>query len=97
MITTSEFADQLGRKNIAAACDVSLAAVSNCVKRGVFPASWYLACDTLAGDRGLECPPELFGMKVPQGRGLNHSHMVNQTRRRKVLAEDHGETSRAAR
>ena len=67
MMTASEFANALGRANIAEASGVGLTAVSNAVVREWFPSSWYLACKSLADKAGIGCPPELFKMKVADG------------------------------
>lgn len=64
MTKTCDFADAVGRSNIAAAVGVNLKAVSNAVVRGAFPASWYVSCGRLAVQQGIECPPELFNMKI---------------------------------
>ena len=65
MITASELADALGRKNIAEAAKVGATAVSNAVVRGWFPPSWFIAVSTLAMRMGKPCPPELFNMVIP--------------------------------
>lgn len=67
MMTALEFANALGRANIAEASGVGLTAVSNAVVREWFPSSWYLACKALADKEGVACPPELFKMKVADG------------------------------
>jgi hypothetical protein len=61
------FADAVGRASIAEAAGVGLTAVSNAVVRERFPASWFLISQRLAEAKGIECPPELFGMKLPDG------------------------------
>lgn len=65
MINAPQFADAIGRKKMADALDVGLTAVSNAVVRGKFPASWFTVCEMLADLEGVECPPELFGHKLP--------------------------------
>lgn len=65
MMTALEFANALGRANIAEASGVGLTAVSNAVVRGWFPSSWFVAAKALADENGVDCPPELFGMKLP--------------------------------
>ncbi len=57
------FADVVGRKPLAKAVDVSLGAVTNAVRRGVFPASWYEESRKLADAHNINCPPDLFGQK----------------------------------
>lgn len=63
-VTAEQFADKIGRSNIAESVGVGLTAVSNGVTRGRFPAGWYEACRRLASDVGENCPPELFGQKM---------------------------------
>lgn len=60
------FANAVGRNNLAKATGVGLTAVSNAVVRGWFPSSWFVAAKALADEKGVECPPELFGMKLPE-------------------------------
>lgn len=62
MITASELARALGRKNIAEATGVGLTAVGNAVVRGWFPATWFMVLSDLAKKAGQPCPPELFKM-----------------------------------
>ena len=64
MITTYQFASAVGRKKMAEALDVGATAVSNAVVRGRFPSSWFTRCQTLAIDAGVDCPPDLFGMRA---------------------------------
>ena len=59
----STLADAIGRKKIAEALQVGTTAVSNAVVRKTFPPSWYYTLNQLAAQEGLDCPPELFGMK----------------------------------
>jgi hypothetical protein len=62
-MTTSQFADAVGRKNIASAVGVELTAVSNAVVKGSFPASWFDALEALAALTGTDCPRSIFGFK----------------------------------
>jgi hypothetical protein len=64
MMNALTFADAVGRKKIAEALGVGATAVSNGVVRGKFPSSWFLACQDLAHEAGVDCPPELFGMRT---------------------------------
>lgn len=64
MSNALDFADAVGRKNIADALGVGLTAVSNAVTRGRFPSSWFMACKGLADQAGVDCPSDLFGMRV---------------------------------
>lgn len=69
-----QFADKLGRANIATATGVVVTAVSNAVVRGWFPPSWFVACKVLAESVGEDCPPALFGMR---GKGPQYVEKVN--------------------
>lgn len=62
MMTVSELADRIGRKQIASAAGVGLTAVSNAVVRGSFPATWFIVVSDLARVAGIDCPPHLFNM-----------------------------------
>lgn len=64
MITSSEFADSVGRNNLASRLGVGLTAVSNAVVRGKFPGSWFSVGQELALEAGIACPPELFSQRV---------------------------------
>lgn len=74
MMTAPEFADAVGRKNLATALEVGATAVSNAVTRGWFPSSWFLVAKHLAQVAGIECPPELFKM---YSVGSNDTHIVD--------------------
>ena len=63
MQSTSTLADAIGRKRMAASLGVGKQAVSNAVVRGSFPPSWFLVVRALAKGQGVDCPPQLFGMK----------------------------------
>jgi hydrogenase/urease accessory protein HupE len=65
MSNASTFANAVGRANLAKAAGVGMTAISNAVVRGWFPPSWFVAAKALADEKGVECPPELFGMKLP--------------------------------
>lgn len=65
MSNASTFAKSVGRADLSRAVGVGMTAISNAVVRGWFPPSWFVAAKALADERGVECPPELFGMKVP--------------------------------
>lgn len=65
MSNASTFANSVGRANLARAAGVGMTAISNAVVRGWFPPSWFVAAKALADEKGVECPPELFGMKMP--------------------------------
>jgi hypothetical protein len=63
MITTSEFADNVGRKVLASALGINATAVSNAIVKGYFPPSWFVTAKKLADAAGSPCPPELFRMR----------------------------------
>jgi hypothetical protein len=63
MMTTYEFAEAVGRKEMMAQLEIGQTAFSNAVVRGRFPAAWYEVGRSLASDVGVECPPELFSQK----------------------------------
>ena len=63
MITAQHIADAVGRGKMADALHVGATAVSNAVVRGKFPASWFVVMRDLAGEKGVDCPAHLFGMK----------------------------------
>lgn len=86
MMTASEFANALGRANIAEASGVGLTAVSNAVVREWFPSSWYLACKSLADIKGISCPPELFKMKVADSS--QYVEKVNEAGQENVTSGD---------
>jgi hypothetical protein len=66
---SAQFADAIGRKEIADAVGVGLTAVSNAVVRQAFPASWFSACQRLAIQKKVPFPADLFqqrGTGIPQ-------------------------------
>lgn len=65
---TTKFADAIGRKAMSSALGVGEKAISNAVVRGKFPPGWFLTLQDLAGQHGIDCPPELFGMRRPAAR-----------------------------
>ncbi len=69
MSNASTFANAVGRANLAKAVGVGMTAISNAVVRGWFPPSWFVAAKALADEKGVECPPDLFGMKLPGNEG----------------------------
>ncbi|MBU2868972.1 helix-turn-helix domain containing protein [Pacificibacter marinus] len=70
MMTAFDLANAIGRKKIADTLGVGMTAVSNAVVRGSFPASWFLAIQSLSEDLGLEFeyPPELFNMRMAENK-----------------------------
>ena len=79
MTSASELVDAIGRKRLGEALGVGATAISNAVVRGRLPATWFLICKSFSEEAGVNCPPELFGIKTPnntqnvdclQGRSL---------------------------
>jgi len=81
-ITAEQFADAVGRSELARSVGVGLPAVSNAIDRGRFPSSWYEVGKKLAASANVGCPPELFGQKLP----LNSQH-VNHLRKCKAIVK----------
>jgi hypothetical protein len=50
----------LGRKEMAARLERTVAAVSNAASDGAFPAGWFLVVSEMCRERGVECPARLF-------------------------------------
>jgi hypothetical protein len=63
MQTAKEISARFGQRTIAATLGVSVGAVSNAVVRGQFPASWYVAIQSLCNRDGELCPVEAFAFK----------------------------------
>ena len=80
MMTASELADALGRKNIAAAAGVGMTAVSNAVVRGAFPAAWFIVVSNLARQQGADCPHELFNMVTSTSQNLDDAEICQWPR-----------------
>ena len=60
MRSPEEIADELGRAKIAKAVGVRPSAVSNAIRRGVFPAAWRASVERLAEQSGVEVCAEAF-------------------------------------
>lgn len=65
MSSHTEIADALGRARMAETLGVGRTAVSNAVVRQRFPSSWFLILQGMCAERGIECPPGLFDMRLP--------------------------------
>lgn len=64
MTTIGEVADALGRDEIVRVIPkIERPAVDAAVRRGKFPASWYVVVKELAASKGIDCPDSLFAMK----------------------------------
>lgn len=78
MMNAETLANILGRKAMADALTVTATAVSNAVKRGIFPASWFYTCKNMADAANVDCPPELFNMIGPHPKRGTKSEAVSQ-------------------
>lgn len=56
-----QLVSDLGRREVMSRLNIKDAAMTNAIKRGL-PAKWYAAFQEIADEKGLGCPPELFGM-----------------------------------
>ncbi len=65
-ITASAVCDALGRKEMAARLERTVAAVSNAASEGAFPPGWYLVISEMCRAKGIDCPPRLFRFLPPQ-------------------------------
>ena len=65
-ITAAKLCDLLGRKDMAARLDRTVAAISNAASDGAFPAGWFLVISEMCAERDIECPPSLFRFLLPQ-------------------------------
>lgn len=62
-MTANELANKLGRSAIADAVGVGASAVSEALRLGGFPASWYAAVTDLGDANGVEVPMDVFRFK----------------------------------
>lgn len=63
--TAISICDALGRKEMAARLERSVAAVSNAASDGAFPSGWFLIISEMCRVRGIECPSALFTFLAP--------------------------------
>ena len=63
--TAISICDALGRKEMAARLERSVAAVSNAASDGAFPSGWFLIISEMCKVRGIDCPPALFTFLAP--------------------------------
>ncbi|MEL8055946.1 MAG: helix-turn-helix transcriptional regulator [Pseudomonadota bacterium] len=82
MTSALTLADQLGRSNIAALVGVGNATVSNAIKKGVFPAHWFVALRRACDEQGLDCPQNLFSFTNAE----THPSVSGSERRRSGLS-----------
>lgn len=59
-ITVAQICDALGRRAIAERLGRSRSAVTEGIRGGLFPSSWYLKIKAMCSEAGLECPDRLF-------------------------------------
>lgn len=64
-ITAASICDALGRKEMAARLDRSVAAISNAATDGAFPSGWFLIIAEMCAARGIPCPASLFTFLPP--------------------------------
>ena len=57
--------DALGRAEIATRVGVKRGSVTEAIKAGLFPASWYIALRDLGAGKGVTVPAFLFRWKMP--------------------------------
>ncbi len=65
-VTAADICDTLGRKEMAARLERTVAAVSNAASDGAFPAGWFLVISQMCADKGIDCPSRLFRFLTPQ-------------------------------
>ncbi len=65
--TAADVCDALGRKEMAARLERTVAAVSNAASDGAFPAGWFLVISQMCAEKGIDCPARLFRFLPPQG------------------------------
>lgn len=67
----SDFADTVGRSNIAKLMGVGATAVSNRVVIGHFPAWWFNDLEAFCIENGVDCPRSLFNWKPSSNAAPN--------------------------
>ena len=60
-----DIAAHLGQRRIAFALDLGVTAANNALKRGKFPPAWFPIIRGMCEARGIVCPEEAFGFKLP--------------------------------
>ncbi|WP_109464387.1 helix-turn-helix domain-containing protein [Albibacillus kandeliae] len=55
--------DGVGRKELADRLGVGKASITNALREGAFPASWYMEVKALCDASGLDCPLEAFNFR----------------------------------
>ena len=69
MPTASDIAKKLGKARIAARVGRPASAVSNAIKRGVFPAPWRPVIEAMAREKNIRVPDEVFYSVHANSRG----------------------------
>lgn len=54
---------QIGRAHLRERLSVENNTISMAIGRGRLPATWFAVITEECADRGISCPPELFGMR----------------------------------
>jgi hypothetical protein len=63
MQTVEKISDEIGRKRLAALIGVGRSAVTNAIKDGVFPASWFVVVSRECEAAKIDCPLSAFNFK----------------------------------
>ena len=64
-VTAATICDQLGRKEMAARLDRTVAAISNAATEGAFPTGWFLVISEMCREKAIKCPPSVFRFLPP--------------------------------
>ena len=65
MMTVENICDQVGRKPLSEALNVSKAAITNAISEKKFPPRWYRVVTAICQDHGIDCEDELFAFIEP--------------------------------
>lgn len=67
LTSVRQYADVLGRSEMAQALDLGVASISAAIRSGLFPASWWPVLEHLCRERNLHKPPLcLYAVKRPK-------------------------------
>lgn len=66
MMTVEKICDEVGRKKLANALNVTKSAITNAISAGKFSPRWYRVVSALCADKGIQCPDALFGFIQPE-------------------------------
>ena len=73
MSTASVIAEKLGKARIAERVGRPASAVSNAIKRGVFPAPWRSVIEAMGREKNIAVPDEVFYSVHANSRGRDGS------------------------